>query len=433
MALGSPNQPKVKFLELMLDPEGAEYISSQLNNESAISLASVLPQLTKLFALKTEDAPGLAFVGAQASGNLNTIAAEDPIVFGCAGSGSELSHALVSCIGEAVERVSQVDQGHIPFETMNFETGIVGWPSTWLDELEQNRMLAKLRGQEVDWITGHLFLGNQPIRLPADWCLRRAGPGPMAIAGATMSTGVAAGQSFKAAIRNAILELVERDAAALWWIGGARPRTIALEGHELPKLTKLVQDLRGGCSSRTSWFLDITTDLMIPVVAAVSVNQSGKGFSCGLGAGLSLAEAAERAFFELLQMELGLRLAEMKTRDPSVGTITEIDERALVRASAIDANECDLILPARAPLALDSFEQLAAEKDPVVALRRRFHEVCIDFGVVDLTHPNLGVPVAMAISRDLQLLSESFATTRLTNTIAETGGGRRWTRDSQIF
>ena len=172
---------------------------------------------------------------------------------------------------------------------------------------------------------------------------------------------------------------------------------------------------------------------MIPVVAAVSVNQSGKGFSCGLGAGLSLAEAAKRAFFELLQMELGLRLAEMKTRDPSVGTITEIDERALVRASAIDANECDLILPARAPLALDSFEQLAAEKDPVVALRRRFHEVCIDFGVVDLTHPNLGVPVAMAISRDLQLLSGSFATTRLTNTIADTGGGQRWTRDSQIF
>src|SRR4029077_15357944 len=112
------------------------------------------------------------------------------------------------------------------------------------------------------------------------------GPGArqLAIPGAAMSTGCAAGPSFDAAASRALLELVERDAASLWWIGGHRPRPLAFDDQAMTEGVRLLSSLRQDNRRRASWLLDITSDLAIPCVAAVSVDDDGRGLACGLAA-----------------------------------------------------------------------------------------------------------------------------------------------------
>ena len=101
-----------------------------------------------------------------------------------------------------------------------------------------------------------------------------------------------------------LCELVERDAAGLWWRGGMRGRPLALDDPAVGEAAALLAGLRRGNGSRRTWLLDITTDLGIPAVAAVSCHADGKGFACGLGARPTLAGAARGAIMELCQCEL---------------------------------------------------------------------------------------------------------------------------------
>jgi ribosomal protein S12 methylthiotransferase accessory factor YcaO len=52
----------------------------------------------------------------------------------------------------------------------------------------------------------------------------------------------------------------------------------------------------------------------------------------------------------------------------------------------------------------------------------------IEAALVDLTRPELGIPVVHAIAPQLQLLPCSLHTERLRRAIDETGGGARWTQ-----
>ena len=83
-----------------------------------------------------------------------------------------------------------------------------------------------------------------------------------------LSTGSAAGQSWDAAALHGLLELIERDAASLWWQGGSRGKSIP-PGDEAEIMAEtLLAQLRQGASARRSWLLDITTDIGVPCVAA---------------------------------------------------------------------------------------------------------------------------------------------------------------------
>lgn len=110
--------------------------------------------------------------------------------------------------------------------------------------------------------------------------------------GAALSTGCAAGPSFEAAAARALLELVERDAASLWWIGGRRARPVAAAGAANVEAVRLLASLREWSKERTTWLLDITTDIEIPTLAAVSVDADGRGLACGLAARPTFEQAA---------------------------------------------------------------------------------------------------------------------------------------------
>lgn len=266
--------------------------------------------------------------------------------------------------------------------------------------------------------------------MPADWCLRRAAPGALAIPGAALSTGCAAGQTFEQAAARALLELVERDAACLWWVGGQRAKMVASDTGIMQEATRLLSVLRQGYGERSTWLLDITTDLNIPVIAALSVDQHGRGLASGFAARLCPQRAAVAAIFEMCQIELALQFVALKQAQRGSVGLNDVDRRHLRRANEIDAGNCPLLYP-------DGISRRngisASEENELPAIRAVLDGRNIEAALIDLTRPEYVLPVVAAVAPDLQLLPGNIETPRLRRVLAATGGGHQWTRGAPLI
>jgi ribosomal protein S12 methylthiotransferase accessory factor len=403
----------------------------------ALARAARLP--SRLFLVRSPWAPGLRFVGGEvdAASTLRLPAqGSDPFPrrLSLAGSGEDLLDALASCLGEGVERLSQVERPGEPLLQRP-------WPDAAEQALPAARPLieallaatpdtsaAAADTTPIHWLRGRAPASGAEALIPADWCLRRGAKGPLAIPGATLSTGCAAGATFEAAAARALLELVERDAVALWWIGGRRARPLAAEDPAMAEAVRLLGVLRQGGTGRASWLLDLTTDLAIPCIAALSVDAaSGDGLACGFAARLAPEAAARAALLEMCQMELAVLVALAKREERGPAALNDVDRRHLDRARRIAADRCALLHPLGAP-ALPSLPPCSDAREALAALLEQLARCGIETALVDLTRPDHGIPVACAIAPQLQLLPCNMRTARLQSTIDATGGGDRWTQ-----
>jgi oxazoline/thiazoline synthase len=117
------------------------------------------------------------------------------------------------------------------------------------------------------------------------------------------SNGNAAGNTLEEAILQGFLELVERDAVALWWYNRLRKPGVAVETFGEAYLLELAGHYRQRYQ-RVTWALDLTTDLGIPAFVAVSKMVEGEEerllFGCGCH--LDARIALQRSFAEMNQM-----------------------------------------------------------------------------------------------------------------------------------
>ncbi len=115
------------------------------------------------------------------------------------------------------------------------------------------------------------------------------------------ANGCAAGHTREEAVLQGVLELVERDAVALWWYNRVRRPSVDLDSFNLP----YIQELRAhyAARQRTLWLLDLTSDLGIPVFGALSsrTDRPVEDILIGFGAHLDPRIAALRALTELNQ------------------------------------------------------------------------------------------------------------------------------------
>ena len=113
----------------------------------------------------------------------------------------------------------------------------------------------------------------------------------------------AAGNTLEEAILQGFFELVERDAVALWWYNRLRKPGVAVETFGEPYLLQLAEHYRRHYR-RDTWALDLTSDLGIPVFAAVSkvIEGEEERLLFGLGCHLDARIALQRAFAEMNQM-----------------------------------------------------------------------------------------------------------------------------------
>ncbi|MGP3974519.1 TOMM precursor leader peptide-binding protein [Streptomyces sp. 8N114] len=150
----------------------------------------------------------------------------------------------------------------------------------------------------LPWVWGWSLRDERPVLVPEQLVdYRLAGPGPFFAA--ETSSGYAGGSCVEEAVLHGLLEVVERDAFLLAWLGRARLPRIAVESCRSPSLLSLAERIRrGGYRLR---LLDNRIDLPVPVVTAVATREDGgPGALClSSAAALDPERAAESAVREV--------------------------------------------------------------------------------------------------------------------------------------
>jgi ribosomal protein S12 methylthiotransferase accessory factor len=391
----------------LYSPSDGKLLDSIASLASA-ELVAVAERLTRVFSIASPFAPGLHCIGAE----IAIDAASSATRLSVAGNGETLAAALVSCLGEAAEFLSQFERPG------DIEAGIAGSDRTkfaadgWIAEAMSRA------DRTIDWINAFDASTGDIALLPADLCLRRP-PTRRAIEPVVaLSSGAAAGPSFETAALRAVLELCERDAAAMWWLGGCRPKRFALEHPTIKAGAELIERLRQGEAARRTLLLDITTDNGIPVVAAVSVDHDGRGMACGLSSRLTASDAARAAVLEMCQMEMAAPIAEAKRAEGGDALLNDADRRHLRRAEFATA-DCELLHPRDMSRHATSGPPAALGlKGMIGHLRDRG----IRLFLVDHTRQDIGVAVARAVSPDLQPFSAAVSTKRFAQTRRDNEG-----------
>jgi ribosomal protein S12 methylthiotransferase accessory factor len=373
----------------------------------------------RLFHLPAPDAPGLVFFGAEADPAALAPYNAGLRVGGFAGSGLDPRRAFESCVGEGIEYLSQFAEPDDPLQSANFAAC-----AGTLDPTTAGFVAAILAAsaipddRAIDWTPVRRLPDGEAAWLPTDLCLRRAAPD--FVPRLKLSTGCAAGVTRQAATLRALLELIERDAVALWWRGGRRGRAITPDSQAGHAATTLRAQLRREQDTRQTVLLDISTDLCVPVVAAFSFRHNQTGFALGLGARADFAEAARSAIFEMCQSELSLHVIAAKNRQSGDAALNESDRRQLARAAALDPQRCLLLKPD------DTAPETPAMPDGQTIIQQLAEHQIIAYSL-DLTRSRFDIPVVRVIAPGLQSEPGEIITDRLTRTIAETGGGAQHT------
>lgn len=248
-----------------------------------------------------------------------------------AGKGRAAAQAKASALCEALERASGVLQAHDPRITARLEDldtaihphGLLGFSEQ--QYLERERWNAE--GLRFTWIP-EPFDPSEAIDWTPVWsmtgqCVRHV-PTAYAyfhtpqVAGHRFcrgdSNGGAAGSCLEEAMLQGLLELVERDAVALWWANRLRRPAVDLGTVDLGTgRSSFFQASvrRYGELGRVLHVLDLTHDLGIPVAAALSWGADDRSdILLGFGAHLDAGVAVSRAITEMNQFLPGLLAGE---------------------------------------------------------------------------------------------------------------------------
>ncbi|MEU4302328.1 TOMM precursor leader peptide-binding protein [Kitasatospora aureofaciens] len=226
------------------------------------------------------------------------------------------------------------------------------------------------------------------------------------------SNGNAAGSSREDAVVQGFLELVERDAVALWWYNRTRQPGVDLASFDDPWLERTRQVYAG--MNRRVWVLDLTSDLGIPVMVALSrrTDKPAEDVMFGFGAHFDPRIALRRAVTEMNQ----LIPAVLDVLPDGTGYGVDDPTARAWWSGATVANQPYLLpdpaVPARTPAhwAFEERADLCDDVDAIVGLTRSRG---LDLMVLDQTRPDIGLPVVKVVVPGLRHFWARFAPGRL--------------------
>lgn len=330
-----------------------------------------------------------------------------------------------SCLFESIERHSLVYQGT--------EKGIIASAGELAASVASRALLYPFSDSQYahrdQWNRRHAGMPYIPPKLPPGqliswsscWSLdaARAGwvPTQLVYLGASGegspcyyvsdSAGCAAAPAPAQAILNALLELIERDAVAIWWynlIG----RTAVNSATADPLQACWRRFLRS--LGRSYCLFDITTDIDIPVFAGVSWDRRGKRPGLGFGCHPDPAIAAQRALRELCQTSIGAA-SDRAGRHPVWSA-----EHAFLRWTR-DTCVFDHphLRPSKAAREVEPREDLSAA--PAETLLRlavgTLRRLGLEAWVLPVTRPELGIPAMRVFCGELRHPGHRLAPGRL--------------------
>ncbi len=224
------------------------------------------------------------------------------------------------------------------------------------------------------------------------------------------SNGNAAGSSLEDAILHGFFELVERDAVAVWWYNRTWQPAVDLDSFDDPWLAG-VSRLYGRIN-REIWALDLTSDLGIPVMAAISrrTDKPAEDIMFGFGAHFDPQIALRRAVTELGQLVPSVIEARADG-----GGYGPVDPHLLSWWTGSTARNQPYLLPDPAEAARTAADYCYSpcqklDLSEICAIARRAN---LDIFVLDQTRPDVNMPVIKVIVPGLRHFWPRFASGRL--------------------
>ena len=219
------------------------------------------------------------------------------------------------------------------------------------------------------------------------------------------SNGCAAGNTLEEAIVQGFLELVERDAYAIWWYNRLQRPEVDLGQFD----DSYVRDLQNQLAEtgRRLWVLDVTSDLGIPTFVAIThwMQNGQENIEFGSGAHFDARIALLRALTELNQfLSIGLMGGGSGEKSSLDGT------------TPLRLQDHPYLTPSNNPAVQPGFGSKFGHLDTreqVTACVRLAKRAGLDFLVLDQTRPDIEVPVVRVIVPGLRHFYRRFAPGRL--------------------
>lgn len=228
--------------------------------------------------------------------------------------------------------------------------------------------------KELSWMPVWSLTTNSLRYVPLQHCFSLTPTVPDENMCTFSSNGSAAGNCLEEAILQGLLEVVERDATAIWWYNRIPRPEINLESfHDsyFNDIKKHYHELGWDV-----WILDITSDLQIPAVVAMARNDTGRHFTVGLGCHLTMHLAIQRAITEMHQI-----FDPYGTSDP-VWKVDEIENPSfLYPANRDSVHSENWALPPERTLKYDILDCV-----------ERVQKAGMELLVLNYTRPDIGVP-----------------------------------------
>jgi ribosomal protein S12 methylthiotransferase accessory factor len=239
----------------------------------------------------------------------------------------------------------------------------------------------------------------------------------------TDSNGCAAGNSREEAIVQGFLELVERDAYAIWWYNRLRKAQIDLDEFD----DAYVRDIKSqfGDHGRKIWVLDITSDLGVPTYVAIMywLEDGKENIEFGSGAHFDRRIALLRSLTELSQF---LSIGADGLRG---------DRSSLDGVTPLKLANYPFLVPAEQPVAISPLGMnvpLDSVKEQVEACVEVARRGGYDFLVLDQTRPDVEVPVVRVIVPGLRHFYKRFGPGRLYDVPVKMGWLDRPLREDEL-
>jgi bacteriocin biosynthesis cyclodehydratase domain-containing protein len=337
------------------------------------------------------------------------------------GQGTTEAESELSAVGEAIERYSGVWRGedeitvHATRRSLDrsalkledcllFSESQLAQRDTWnAAQTIPNHLVPKLLAEdlEIDW-TPVRSLNDGSLRLvPTAFCYY-GHPDTLHSVCYPDSNGCAAGNTLEEAILTGLVELIERDAVAIWWYNRLRRNGVSLQASGLDYAERLSRFYRG--VGRDLEVVDISSDLGIPCFAASSARLDGEpeDLLLGFGAHPDPRRALMRALCELNQSYPVVSGRDVQ--DQTVYATANADTIHWLTTATRSAQEYLRPDPDMPVTALTDFPSQPTTdiRDDIERVVAAIAQCGIATYVLDQTRPDVGIPVCRVIAPGLR-------------------------------
>jgi ribosomal protein S12 methylthiotransferase accessory factor len=273
---------------------------------------------------------------------------------------------------------------------------------------------------EIGWSPVHPLLGGEPRHVPTSCCYYGYGKKQRELFALADSNGCAAGATREEAAYQGLMELIERDAVALWWYHRLRRPRVDFESFGDPYLLELEEYY--GTIHRSLWALDLTHDLGIPTFVAISrrTDKAPEDIVFGFGSHLDPRIALLRAVTECNQVLPAVFLVSPEAPDAYRGDALAV---RWWKTATVASDPYLLPDPAAPRKRLDDYPNLRSGDlhEDLLSCARVLRRKGLEVYLLDQTRPDIELPVVKVFAPGLRHFWARFAPGRLYDVPVEMG------------